>query len=116
MHVGVKPASEMGEHYVKDLTKAQLNRISKIVAETLSQRFDDIDIHTVNVRRDLDRDGDALLRIEVVFVGKLRGADVAGAARYLRPALEEVDADLYPLLSFVSKVDYDRGRSKGEAN
>jgi hypothetical protein len=101
---------------VKNLTKAQLDKISKIVAETLSRHFDDIDIDTVNVHRDSDRDGDGLLRIEVVFEGKLKGTDVAGAARHLRPALEEIDADLYPLLSFVSKVDYDRGRARGEAN
>jgi hypothetical protein len=32
---------------------------------------------------------------------------MASAVRRLRPALEEIDIDLFPLLSFVSKVDYE---------
>lgn len=89
--------------------------VAEVVAKTLSDNFEDIKIIDVNVVRDVDRDGDDVLKIEVVFDGVLKGRDVAGAARQLRPALEEIDADVYPLLSFVSKVDYDRGHKKGEA-
>ena len=66
----------------------------------------------MKVAPDRDREGDNILRIIVVFDGALKDADVlsvAGAARRLRPALDKIDTDLYPLLSFVAKVDYDRG-------
>lgn len=59
--------------------------------------------------------GDEILRVDVVFEGTLKEADArlaAGAARHIRPVLEENDADLFPLLSFVSKLDYDRGRGR----
>jgi hypothetical protein len=96
------------------------DRVARVVAKALSRDFENIEIITVNVARDVGRDGGEILRIEVVFEGTMKGQDarqVAGAARRLRPILqEEVDTDLYPLLSFVSKVDYDRGhrRSAGD--
>jgi hypothetical protein len=95
------------------------DRIAGIVAKKLSSDFESIKILKVNVAQEKDRDGEEILRIEVVFEGKLKDVDgkqLAGAARRLRPALvEELDADLYPLLSFVSKVDYDRGHGRREA-
>jgi len=91
--------------------KFDSDRIASVVTKKLSRDFENIKIIDVNVARDVDRDGDEILRIEVVFEGTLKGSDVASAARRLRPALaEETDEDLFPLLSFVSKVDYDRGR------
>lgn len=92
------------------------DRIAKVVAKRLGRDFANIEILRVDVTQDSDRDGDEILRIEVVFEGDLKGPDVASAARRLRPALEEIDADMFPLLSFVSKVDYDRGRKRGEAH
>jgi len=96
------------------------DRVARIVAKALSRDFENIEIITVNVARDVGRDGGEILRIEVVFEGTLKGDDarqVAGAARRLRPVLqEEIDTDLYPLLSFVSKVDYDRGHRRSEGH
>jgi hypothetical protein len=99
--------------------KLDANRVASVVGKTLSRDFESIDIVAVHVTEDLDRDGQEMLRIEVVFEGDLRGDDalrVAGAARRLRPVLEEIDTDLYPLLSFVSKVDYDRGHRRSAGN
>ena len=93
------------------MKKLDTKRISEIVAEKFSTLFEDIKIVDVHVTPGHDRDGEEILRIEVVFKGTLKKADakqLAGATRQLRPALEEIDADLYPLLSFVSKLDYDR--------
>ena len=93
------------------------NRVSRIIVDALSRDFENIKIIDVHLSRDLDRDGEEILRIEVIFEGKLKDKDIrriAGAARRLRPVLlEEIDTDLYPLLSFVSKVDYDRGHRRG---
>jgi len=96
--------------------KLDYQLIADAVATRLQRDFRNVRILRVNVAEDVDRDGDDILLIEVVFEGDLKGRDVASAARRLRPALEEIDADIFPLLSFVSKVDYDRGRARGEAH
>lgn len=94
-------------------TSVDTNRIATIVLAKMRETFETIEIVKVNVTTGHDRDGDEILRIEVIFKGTLKEVDakhVAGASRDLRPVLEkEIDDDLYPLLSFVSKVDYDRG-------
>lgn len=100
------------------MRKINTEKIAATVSETLGKLFKNIEIVDVFVRPDHDRDGDEILRIEVIFKGVLKEADgkhVAGAARALRPVLEDEIDDLYPLLSFVSKVDYDRGH-KSEAH
>lgn len=98
--------------------KFDADRIADIVTTTLSRHFENIKIIHVDVAPDRDRDGEEILRIQVVFDGVVKGKDaasIAGAARHLRPALEEIDADVFPLLSFVSKLDYERGRGRCEA-
>lgn len=104
---------------MKKLEAGDINKIAETVSGILGRLFENIDIERVNVRPAQDRDGDDILNIEVIFRGAMKGvADakrVASAAREIRPALEELDTDLFPLLSFVSKLDYDRGH-KSEAS
>jgi len=91
------------------------DRIATIVADTLGRHFENIKIIHVDVAKDRDRDDEEILRIQVVFDGVVKAKDaanIAGAARRLRPALEEIDADIFPLLSFVSKLDYERARRR----
>lgn len=95
-------------------TKFDKQKLSGVITKLLEEHFDNIDIVDVVVSPDRDRDGDEILRVEVVFNGDLKGSEVAAASRYIGPAISEVNEDLYPLLSFVSKVDYDRGH-KSEA-
>jgi len=102
-----------------NLKKIDTARVAKIVVDTLGKRFKDIEIVDVVVSSDKDRDGEEILRIQIIFKGVLQESDarqVAGATRAVWPALEdELDDDLFPLLSFVSKVDYERGQRR-EAN
>jgi hypothetical protein len=103
---------------MRKLSQADADRLAKAVADILGKIFKNIEIVQVLVTPDHDHDGDEILRIDVIFKGVLKEADakhVAGAARHLLPALEKFDPDIYPLLSFVSKVDYDRGH-KSEAH
>jgi hypothetical protein len=91
------------------------DKVADIVADVLGRDFEKIKILKVNVAPDQDRDGNDILRIQIVFEGALKGADArhaASAVRRLRPALEEIDVDMFPLLSFVSKLDYERGHGR----
>ena len=71
--------------------KKRDSEIAAAVARKLGRDFRNVRILQVNVAQDVDRDGDEILRIEIVFEGDLKGPDVASAARRLRPALEEDD-------------------------
>jgi hypothetical protein len=95
--------------------KIDAKRIESRIGETLSHYFEGLRIVAVHVAQDLDQDGEEILLIDVVFEGDLNESDArraAATARHLRPVLEENDADLYPLVSFVSKVDYERGHER----
>lgn len=98
------------------MKKINADRVARIVVDTLGKRFKDIEIVDVVVSPDKDRDGDDILRIQIIFKGVLKESDarhVAGATREVWPAIEdEIDGDLFPLLSFVSKVDYERGHGR----
>jgi len=100
---------------VAPVKKIDTQQLSRTILRELGKLFDDIKIVDVVVSPDRDRDGDDILRVEAVFTGVLRGDDakkVAGASRQLRPMLDKIDEDIYPLLSFVSKVDYERGQKR----
>ncbi len=100
---------------VAAVKKFDKERLSRAILRELGKLFDDIEIVDVVVSPERDRDGDDILRVEAVFTGVLRGDDakkVAGATRQLRSTLDEIDEDIYPLLSFVSKVDYERGQKR----
>jgi hypothetical protein len=97
------------------MKKLDADKVADKVVETLSPGFENIKILKVNVAPGTDPDGNALLRIEVVVEGTVKRTDarhIGTAVRRLRPALEEMDVDLFPLLSFISKLDYERGRRR----
>jgi hypothetical protein len=95
-----------------------MQKIQNGIARVLRGYFENLKIRGVHVKEDVDQDGDEILRVLIVFEGDLEGNDVrraVGAASRIRPVLEAYDADLFPLLSFVSKLDYDRGRARRAA-
>jgi hypothetical protein len=95
------------------MRKLDADKVAETVATTLAPDFQSIRFLRVNVSPGTDPDGNDLLRIEVVYDGTLKREDarhLASAVRRLRPALEEIDVELFPLLSFVSRLDYESGR------
>lgn len=79
--------------------------------ETLHKDFESVSIINVKVHRDVDFDGDDVLRIDVVFEGRPRdmGRLVSGAVRHVRPRLkEEFNEFAFPLMSFISSRDAGR--------
>ena len=97
------------------MKKIDAKKIETRITAMLRRYFEDIKIIATHIAQDFDRDGEEILRIQVVFEGILKEADVRrvpGVAHHIRPVLAENDADLFPLLSFVSKLDYDRGRGR----
>jgi hypothetical protein len=92
------------------MKKLDTERIAGTVAETLGPGFENMKILKVNVAPGTDPDGNDLLRVEVVVEGTVQRADarhIASAVRRLRPALDEMGVDLFPLMSYISKSDYE---------
>ncbi len=86
----------------------QLDRISKLVADTLHADFKNVKIIKVIVDRDVDYDGEDVLNIGVVFEGTPRDIDarmISGAVRHVRPQLQKLGEMAFPLMSFVSRRD-----------
>ena len=91
-------------------TNSNLKRLASSIAKSLNSRFKAVEVIDVKIDPDFDRDGDPLLRVLVVFNGEIKDSDikvVAGAAMQLQPALEGIEEDVYPVLSFVSKLEYE---------
>ncbi len=87
-----------------------LKPIEEIVKETLSGHFDHIRILKIDVQKDVDADGDDVLLINVIFDGSPKDLDaekLSGLTRYLRPELDKIHESGLPLLSFISKADYE---------
>ena len=83
-------------------TKAAAERV---IGETLRTHFDGIEITRVRVTDHTIDDGQAMLRVDVIYRGepnpKQLGA-LSGAVRLLRPQLHDIGIDAFPLISFVS--------------
>lgn len=87
---------------------AQIKLIQQAISETLSADFDNVKILDVTVIRDIDFDGDEILKVDIVFEGTPRDIDartVSGAVRRVRPKLRDLGEMAFPLLSFISRGD-----------
>lgn len=83
--------------------------IRRTISDVINERLGDAaEIVGVDVKPELDDDGDAILVITVVFDAEKSALDpdrVLGMVRHLRQALAKVRVNDFPLLSYVSKED-----------
>jgi hypothetical protein len=90
--------------------------IRDIIRTLLESRFDDVEIVSVNVRPDLDTDGDPVLFITIVFDGKKKQLDprkTSGLVRRLLPKMKEAGEEGFPVFSFIAKSEL--GKIKPDA-
>lgn len=83
-------------------------KLEQVVKTLLAERFSGTSIHKVAIKSDTDSDGDKVLRITVVLesdTSTLNREALAGFVRHLRPKLEDIHAEEFPLVSFVSKAE-----------
>jgi len=86
-----------------------LDEVTAIVKKILSKDFRDVVVEEVRVFEDLDTDGDEILRVYVVFDGKpsdLDAGKLSSMVRRVRPELEKIKEEAFPLFSFVSKKEW----------
>jgi len=82
--------------------------IGRVVDELIRRQLDDSNIISVDIRRDVDSDGDPILLVKVVFeseTGKLDSNKKTGLLRHLLPKLSASGINMFPVMSFVSQND-----------
>ena len=85
------------------------DKLAEVITQILSKDFKNIKIVKVDIAEDFDRDGDAILRVNVVFEGdraNLDARNISSAVRRIRPALEDVEGMPFPLVAFIAQEDY----------
>lgn len=91
---------------------ADLNReATDAVRHLATERLSDAKIVGIDVTADRGYDDDEILRITVVYDSpdeRLHTDGTVGFVRHLRPRLEEMGLTMFPVMSFVSKADYER--------
>jgi hypothetical protein len=89
-----------------------MKNIAKIVQDVLAIDFENIKVLKVQVRDDVDADGEEVLRVDVFFEGSpkdLQGRSLAGAVRRVRPKLIEAEERAFPVFSFISNKEISAG-------
>jgi hypothetical protein len=86
----------------------QLLEISEVIKHTLSENFQTTKIVGVRTFATENAEGEGLLQIYVVIDGTPKDVDaheLSGAVRLVRPKLDEIDEQRFPIFSFVSKKE-----------
>lgn len=92
------------------------SKIKKIVESVLADKFDGIEIVAINVKADIDEDGDDVITINVVFDGtkkRLDSGKTSSLVRRVRPKFAEIGETAFPVFSFIAKSEL--GRRSPEA-
>lgn len=95
-----------------------VTKVQKIVREILKERFPKVNVVAINVDEDEDYDGNAILRINVIFKAKDGNFDPARMRelpRLVMPKLRETVETRetgFPVFSFIA--DSELGKQKSE--
>jgi len=84
------------------------HRVEDIVKGVLKEQFSDVTFESIEVNRDVDEDGDPILRIRIVFDGRTEPLDprrTSGLVRHMRPRMADQGIEDFPILSFIAKSD-----------
>ncbi len=88
-----------------------LSSIKAMVEDTLLR--DRIPVVDVRIVEEVDWEGDEVLRIDVIFDGRIKeldGGKLSSALQHVRSGLNEIHESAIPLLSFISKADLHRSK------
>lgn len=81
--------------------------VEQIVLEVLRSRMPEVTFTAVKAERDVDSDGQDVMKIAVVFeaASDLDASKVAGLIRHMRPAMNKQGETSFPIMSFISKKE-----------
>jgi len=84
--------------------------IREVVESIFKNHFGDVDVLAINVRPDLDHDGDPVVRVKIVYDGKGELLSSPGTLYVREEVWMELASDPeqevgFPILSFIEKSD-----------
>ena len=88
-----------------------LEKARGVIETLLREQYEEVVFGKVSVRPEIDGDGDEFLWIKVVYEGRpedTKALTVVGLIRELRPRLEEVDVEAFPVVSYIARSDLSR--------
>ena len=91
------------------MANVDIDRLKSVIEAVVRNRFDDVEIVAVDIKPDVDEDGDRVLLVEIVFdadSGRLDAGRASGLVRHMLPKIADLGEQAFPILSFISKSDY----------
>lgn len=85
-----------------------LKQARRVIDAVLRERHGEVKFVKISVNSDVDEDGDEFLWVKAVYDGQPKNIDTEKATsmvRHLRPKLEEVDVEAFPVISYIAKSD-----------
>ena len=95
---------------------AEYDKLTEVIESVLRERFDNVEIESISIESDFDEDGDAILRVKVIFDSGQKQLDAhksSSVLRYMRPKLAEIGEEAFPIISFIAKSEI--GKTKPAA-
>jgi len=93
-------------------------RLKRLVNEVLRERITDADIQSVSIVRDVDDDGEAILRLKIVFDGAKNSLDsnqTSSVARYVVSRLANEGEHAFPVISYVAESELRKSKTAAGA-
>ncbi len=84
-------------------------KLKKVIKAVLLERFDNVEIESIFIESDFDEDGDAILRVKVIFDGEQEQLDAhktSSVLRHLRPKIAEIGEMAFPIISYIAKSEF----------
>ncbi len=85
-------------------------KLKEVIESVLRERFGDVEIETISIEPDFDEDGDAILRVKVMFDGEKNQLDArtaSGVLRHMRPRIAEIGEEAFPVISYIAKSEFE---------
>lgn len=85
-----------------------MNKVERIVRSVVEQEFENVEVSSIDITRDLDEYGENILLVKVVFDGDRRALDArktSSLARHILPKIGEIGEDAFPVFSFIAKSE-----------
>ena len=87
-----------------------LTNARKIIDRAMRDHYRDVAFVVINVSPDVDEDGQEFLWVRAVYDGEPSVIDTRKSltmVRELRPKLDDLEVDAFPVISYIAKSDYE---------
>ena len=92
-----------------EAAQKHMHEVPEVIEGLLKSYLDPVHMVSVEVREEIDPDGDQVLHVIVVYETndiELDPSRISGFLRRLRPVLSEGGENRFPVMSFIAQEDY----------